>query len=142
VKLLIPVDGSDLSLKAVRHFLRLFLQGLRGDVVLVNVQEPASLYEWMTLHDKDALRRVADAAGQDAMAQAEALLLGAAVPFQKMVLVGDPVGLLLEACEEHGCEAVIMGSHGTGGISSAWAGSVSMGLLEKSAVPVTLVREV
>jgi nucleotide-binding universal stress UspA family protein len=33
-----------------------------------------------------------------------------------------------------------MGSHGAGGLTSAWAGSVSMGLLEKASVPVTLVR--
>ncbi|HEX5806720.1 MAG TPA: universal stress protein [Macromonas sp.] len=141
MKLLIPVDGSDVSLQAVRHGLRLVAQGLRGEVVLVNVQEPASLYEWMTLHDKDALRRVAEEAGQDTLALAEALLRAAAVPYSKEVLVGDPVAMLLEACEQHGCEAVIMGSHGTGGLRSAWAGSVSMGLLEKAPVPVTLVRE-
>lgn len=141
MKLLIPVDGSDLSLQALRHGLRLMAQGLRGEVLLVNVQEPASLYEWVTLHDKEAFQRVAEGAGQDAMALAEALLRAAAVAYSKVVLVGDPVAMLLEACEEHGCEAVIMGSHGSGGLSSAWAGSVSMGLLEKASVPVTLVRE-
>lgn len=140
MKLLIPVDGSELSLEAVHHGLRLISQGLRGEVLLVNVQAPASLYEWMTLHDKDALRQVAEGAGQDALAPAEALLKAAGVAYSKAVLVGDPVAMLLEACEEHRCDAVVMGSHGAGGLTSAWAGSVSMGLLEKATVPVTLVR--
>lgn len=141
MKLLIPVDGSALSLQAVRHGVRLMTHGLRGEVLLVNVQEPASLYEWVTLHDQEALHRVAQGAGQDALAPAEALLQQAGVACSKVVVVGDPVAMLLEVCEAHGCEAVIMGSHGTTGFSGAWAGSVSMGLLEKALVPVTLVRE-
>ena len=34
MKLLIPVDGSELSLEAVRFAVRVLLAGLRGEVVL------------------------------------------------------------------------------------------------------------
>ncbi|MBC7618443.1 MAG: universal stress protein, partial [Candidatus Saccharibacteria bacterium] len=58
MKLLIPVDGSELSLEAVRFAVRVLLAGLRGEVVLANVQEPASLYELIVAHDPDVIDQV------------------------------------------------------------------------------------
>lgn len=141
MKVLIPVDGSDLSLKAVAHVLRLVAGGLRAELVLVNVQEPASLYEMVTLHDRDALARVAEGAGKDMLAAAVATVAAANVLCVQEVLVGDPVPMLREACERHGCEAVVMGSHGKGLVRRAWLGSVSQAMLETAPVPVTVVRE-
>ena len=37
MKILLPVDGSELSLEAVRFAIRMVLAGLRADVVLANV---------------------------------------------------------------------------------------------------------
>jgi len=42
MKILVPVDGSPLSLEAVRHAIALVKQGLRAELVLANVQLPAS----------------------------------------------------------------------------------------------------
>jgi len=44
LKILIAVDGSELSLDAVRHALALAKEGLQIDLVLANVQESATLY--------------------------------------------------------------------------------------------------
>mgnify|MGYP001371858513 CR=1 FL=1 len=38
MKILLPVDGSELSLEAVRFAVRLLKNGLQGTVVLANVQ--------------------------------------------------------------------------------------------------------
>ncbi len=141
MKILIPVDGSDLSLKAVAYALRMAAGGLRAELVLANVQEPASLYEMVTLHDRDALARVAEGAGMDMLASAVAAATAAKVPFVQEVLVGDPAAMLREVCERHGCEAVVMGSHGKGLVRRAWLGSVSQAMLESAPVPVTVVRE-
>ena len=56
MKILIPVDGSALSLEAVRHALGLIGQGLRADLVLANVQAPASLYEIVVAHDPNVIK--------------------------------------------------------------------------------------
>ena len=63
MKILLPVDGSELSLKAVRLAVDLLRQGLSGTLVLANVQEPATLYEMVVAPDGEVLRRVATAAG-------------------------------------------------------------------------------
>ena len=41
--IMIAVDGSSESLQAVREALKLIARGLRTEIALVNVQEPASL---------------------------------------------------------------------------------------------------
>lgn len=139
MKILVPIDGSDLAQQAVAHALHLAGQGLRAELVLANVQEPATVYELVTLHDPEALAQVAEAAGMDTMAAAAAAQ-AAGVPFVQRVLSGDPVPMLLEILEEHGCEAVVMGSHGKGMVRRAWLGSVSQAMLEQSPVPVTFVK--
>ena len=48
LKILIAVDGSELSLDGVHHALALVGQGLQATMVLANVQEPATLYELVT----------------------------------------------------------------------------------------------
>jgi nucleotide-binding universal stress UspA family protein len=142
MKILVPVDGSDLAQQAVAYALRLAGQGLRTELVLANVQEPATVYELVTLHDPEALAQVAEAAGLDTMASAFAAAQAAGVTCVQRVLTGDTVPMLLEILEEHGCEAVIMGSHGKGMVRRAWLGSVSQAMLEQSPVPVTFVKPV
>ena len=51
MKILLPIDGSPTALAAVRHALRLVQNGLAAEFVLVNVQEPPSLYEIVVSHD-------------------------------------------------------------------------------------------
>jgi nucleotide-binding universal stress UspA family protein len=140
MKFLIPVDGSDLSLQAVRQALAWVGQGLRAELVLVNVQEPATVYELVTLHDADALAELAQAAGADVLAPALQMVRLADVVHQTVVVSGDPVPMLLEVLEEQQCHAVVMGSHGKGAVSSALLGSVSQAMLAASPVPVVFVK--
>ncbi len=43
MKVLLPMDGSDSGLHAVRYAMRLAREGLNVSFVLANVQEPAHL---------------------------------------------------------------------------------------------------
>lgn len=139
IKWLVPIDGSELSIEAVAHALTLARAGLTTELVLVNVQAPATVYEMVTLHDRTAIDHVAQAAGLDVLAPAVALAVAAQVPAATLVMVGDPVPMLLEALETHGCQGVIMGSQGKGFVSRALLGSVSQALLLQSPVPLTFV---
>lgn len=140
MKWLIPIDGSELSLEAVAHVIAMARAGLPCELVLVNVQEPATLYEMVTLHDEAALKEVALAAGLDLMAPAMELARAANMSFTQHVMTGDPVPMLLEVLEVEGCDAVIMGSHGASAVRRALLGSVSQSMLDKSPVPVTFVK--
>lgn len=140
MKILLPVDGSDLSLQAARFVVRLASQGLRTEVVLVNVQEPASLYELVVAHDVDVLERVVAEAGAHALSAAEALLREAQIAFNSEVAKGDPARSLIDMVERFGCDLVVMGARGHGDLRSALLGSVSHEVLHACAVPVMIVK--
>lgn len=136
MKILLPVDGSPASLAAVRHALRLRQAGLPASFVLVNVQEPPSLYEVVVAHDAEVLSEVRRAAGADLLAPAEALLEAAGAEWESEVAGGEPGNLLVELLENYGCDAVVVGlSHGSD------IGGVTLALLQHAPVPVTVVRQ-
>jgi nucleotide-binding universal stress UspA family protein len=140
MKILLPIDGSPDALDAVRHALRLVQEGLRASFVLINVQSPANLYEVMVAHDPDKIMKLRTEAGAELLQPAEALLSEAGVEWESEVVGGEPGSMLVDQIENYGCDAVVMGSHGAGSLSSALLGSVSGALLRHSPVPVTVVR--
>jgi nucleotide-binding universal stress UspA family protein len=139
MKILLPVDGSPLSLEAVHHAIRLVRDGLQAEFVLANVQEPSSLYEMVVVHDPQALRRMATEAGTHALAAADALLNEADIDHEMEVATGDPAHTLIELIENYRCDVVIMGAQGMGESSAAF-GSVAQEVLRHSPVPVMIVR--
>lgn len=140
MKILLPVDGSELSLHEVRFAIRLVREGLQAEFLLANVQEPASLYEMVSIPDPVALDNISHAAGEHVLQAAQQLLEQAAIPYTTTVATGDPVNALVDLIEEYGCELVVMGSRGNGAFLSALQGSVSQSLAHASPVPVMLVK--
>ena len=53
MRVLLPIDGSELALHEVRFAIRLVQEGLRADFLLANVQAPASLYEMVVVPDPE-----------------------------------------------------------------------------------------
>ena len=140
MKILLPIDGSPDALAAVRHALRLVESGLAAEMVLVNVQVPASLYEVVTAHDVDVIEQVRTGAGAELLAPAEALLQVSGLSWQSEVVGGYPSTMLIEVLENYGCDMVVMGARGMAEPDADGLGSVAEALLEHSPVPVTVVR--
>ena len=139
-RILIAVDGSELSLDAVHHAIALTRDGLRADFVLANVQEPASLYELVVSRDSDLIAAASLEAGEHLMASARALLDAEGLTYETEVGVGDPAHTLVDIVESTGCDLVVIGARGQGALSSALLGSVSQELVHSSPVPVTIVK--
>lgn len=140
LKILIAVDGSELSLDAVRYALQLVQEGLQASFVLANVQEPATLYEVVVAHDPQVLHEISNEAGTHMLASAQTLVKAARVPYECEVDSGDPANTLLDIVQRHACDAVIMGARGSGGLRGALIGSVSQQLVHTCPVPVTVVK--
>ena len=75
------------------------------------------------------------------MASAVALVEAAGVPNETDVALGNSVSATLaDMAERCGCDALIIGARGLGGLQGALLGSVSQALVHQSPVPVTVVK--
>lgn len=140
MKILLPIDGTELSLHEVRFAIRLVREGLQAEFLLTNVQEPASLYEIVVAPDPAVLSSVSQAAGKQMLQTAERLLDEAGIGYETEVVSGDPAHAMVDLIERYACDMVVMGSRGAGALRSAWQGSVSRSLFHDSPVPVLLVK--
>ena len=140
MKILLPVDGSEGALEAVRHALRLVAEGLRASVVLANVQEPASLYEVVVAHDAEVIEQVSEAAAAHSLAPAQALLRTAGVEFETEIGHGDPGHLLVDIAERCACDLVILGARGQDVSGGGAIGSVAHAVLQHAQAAVMVVK--
>ncbi|MGJ7495904.1 universal stress protein [Variovorax sp. RT4R15] len=142
MKILLPVDGSEQALAAVRHAIRLVEEGLQANFVLANVQGPANLYEMVSAPDVHVLEEVSESAGTHLLASAEAMLRHAKLEFESEVGSGDPGHTLVDIAERFGCDMIIMQTSGAGDLRSALLGSVSHSVVQGASIPVMLVKAV
>ena len=140
MKILVPVDGSDVALQAVRFAIELAQAGLQSSVVLANVQEPATLYELVVAHDPAVIEQVSAAAGTHTLAPAVALVEAAGLAYECEVASGDPANTLIDILENYQCDLVVMGASGMSSLRSALLGSVSNEVLHSAGVPVMIVK--
>ncbi len=141
MKILLPIDGSAASLEAVRQALHMVQAGLRASLVLANVQEPATLYEMLLMHDAEVIEKVSAKAGLHLLKPARDLVRAAGVEHEIEVAAGDPAHTLIDIVERFGCDMVVMGARGMGTLRSALLGSVSHEVLHAAAVPVLVVKQ-
>ncbi|WP_210541838.1 universal stress protein [Rhodoferax sp. PAMC 29310] len=140
MKILLPIDGSDVSLEAVRVMIRLSKDGLATSAVLANVQEAATLYELVVAHDPAVIEQVSAAAGAHTLQPGEALLNEAGIAYETEVASGDPAHTIIDILERYGCDMVIMGARGMSTLRGALLGSVSNEVLHTAKVPVMIVK--
>ena len=141
MKILLPVDGSEAALEAVRHALHLARQGLRASFVLANVQAPATLYESVRAHDAQVIEHVSTAAGTHALQAAQQMLDAAGVEYECEIGTGDPGHTLVEIAERFECDMVIIAARGEGLLGQAVLGSVANSVLHAALMPVLVVKQ-
>jgi len=72
--------------------------------------------------------------------QAATRLRQVGVPFEAVMLDGEPSEVLLETIEARKCSSVVVGSHGRSDLARLFLGSVSAALVERARVPVIVAK--
>ena len=56
------------------------------------------------------------------------------------VLVGEPAEEIVKFAEENQVNLIIMGTHGRTGLASIFLGSVTVDVIKKTCIPVTVIK--
>jgi nucleotide-binding universal stress UspA family protein len=142
-RVLIPIDGSETSLRAVRRLALLAPHLQQTEALLLNVQHPVAMSERIVNgrpSEVQSLEAPLREAGIKLLAPVQAVLDKAGIPHAGHVGFGDPAATIAEFASKHHCEQIIMGTHGLGAIASLVVGSVATKVLHLASVPVMLVK--
>ncbi len=132
--ILVPVDGSENSARAVRLVMRLHAKLAPLEVHLLYVQVPR-----VPIGDESASQESAEAAARAALTAAQALLDADAVPYTSKVASGYVGSTIASYAREHGCDGIVMGTRGMGSTEQL-LGSIARQVVQLADMPVTLVK--
>lgn len=139
-KILLPVDGSEGSVRAARHVAGIAASVPGLDIHLVSVQAPGD--DWMVrrLLKAEELATLERDWGEAAMAPARTVLHEAGLCVTEHIVQGEVAPSIAALARDLGCDQIIMGSHGRTALGGLLLGSVAMKVLHLAQVPVTFVK--
>lgn len=140
-KILLPTDGSEASLAALREGLEL-AKTLGAQVTFLYALEDPSPALWAapeTVSSYQALMDELRKSGQEALDRAAQLAQQAGVPAQIKLVEAHPASAILEEAQHH--DLIVMGTHGRRGLDRVLLGSVTEEVLHKSNKPVLVIRQ-
>ena len=141
-RVLIPVDGSECSLRALKVVI-----GKRShyadpeslDIHLVNVQPPLShditrfaSHEQIALYHRDESEKQLKAACE--------LLDAVGAKYTCHCEVGHAAEVICRLAESLACDQLVMGTHGRSALAELFVGSVTVKVLHLVKIPVLLVK--
>jgi nucleotide-binding universal stress UspA family protein len=140
-KLLVPVDGSNAALRALKAAVALARLSAGSSVHLVHVHEEPLIYGEIAVYVSRAKMEALQRAHSEALlARAEDELKDSGVRHTREVLAGPIAQTIAAHAERLGCDAIVMGRHGTTTLGDILVGSVALKVLHASKLPVMLVR--
>lgn len=110
-------------------------------IVLVHAHDEPHIYGEIAVYvPRPKMAELQRRHSEDILAAATAKLKDTGIPYTVEVLTG-PIAQTIAGHAEHiGCDAIVMGRHGTSMLGDILVGSVAMKVLHASKLPVMLVR--
>lgn len=135
-RILVPIDGTDYSWRALEYACEL-VSYTRGSLVVMTVVSGRRLQPVMEI-DGDCLRAQI---GDELLEAAYVMLSGKNVDCTYILENDSNIAeSILRAAEEQKCEAIVLGSRGMGVLEGLFRSSVSQVVVENATVPVTIVK--
>lgn len=140
LKILLPVDGSDNSSKAVTDFIHLLdWYKEKPEIHLLNVQYALDGNVSLFINQGD-IKQYHQEEGLKSLQNTRDLLAQAGIAYQYHITVGDPAEMIVRFAAEKHYDLIVMGPRGKGSIQSLLLGSVTNKVMQLSNIPVLLVK--
>lgn len=148
-KVLVPLDGSELAECSLPHVRDLAKDGAVGEVILLTVAVLALPYSEINLDngvitpsfDLVAFRRERLEASRKYLEDVQSRLAAEGIKARTELQEGDrPAQAIVEYARKNGVNMIVIATHGYTGMKRMLFGSVALGVLHDSPVPVLLIR--
>lgn len=138
-KVLLPVDGSKHSFAAARYLIDFVQMHGPLDVHVVNIEPEPHKGQTYGL-EPEAIEAQLAARAKMAMNSVRHALEAAGIAHHVHVRLGDTARSIVALANELGCDSIVMGTRGLGGIAGLALGSVTRKVLQMTSVPVICVQ--
>ena len=144
-KVLVPLDGSELS-ECVFPYVKDFIEGCQvGYVVFVRVLEPAATIsghvDYVISPEKlEEMESARKSAARDYLDEVIKRFQHEGTALHSEVLVGRAAESLADYTKENDIDLIVIATHGRSGVTRWVRGSVADKVLRFSSVPVLMVR--
>jgi nucleotide-binding universal stress UspA family protein len=128
-KILVPVDGSEHSKRALHEAINL-AKMTNGTITLLNVLTSQSAVTSSTGRSNE----------NKALNESQKLVQEAGIAVNTVLLQGNVVDQIVKTAKEAGSDLIIVGARGLSKFEELLLGSVSHGVLEKAPCPVIVTR--
>jgi len=136
-KILVPVDGSDYSMRAAEYSLEL-AKLIDGEIFLLHCRKtlPAVLGEPYYQKAVDDIMEQSNAL----IEPYQGLFQNIGIKFTYRILEGQPSDIISEVAEIEKCDMIVMGSRGHTNLEGLLLGSVTHRVLHMAPCPVLVIR--
>lgn len=141
-KILVPVDGSPTSNRAVQEAVKL-AQLLGSQLELVHVYEDIVYLISKDYISYEELQRTVRSCGEKILTEAEMLVKEVGLEAETRIIQASKervAQLLVAEAERWQADLIVIGTHGHTGFSRLLLGSVAEGLVRIAPIPVLLIR--
>jgi nucleotide-binding universal stress UspA family protein len=141
-KILVPVDGSEISYRALDAGL-FFSEKLGSNITVIHVMEDipiTHIESQKLLNDMLEISAACKQQGQDILSKCSETANNKGMMVDTILLKGNPASIILDFCKNGKYDVIIMGNRGMGKIREIILGSVSSKILHNSSCPVLLIK--
>jgi nucleotide-binding universal stress UspA family protein len=138
-KILVPVDGSDISYRALDSALFLS-ERLGSKITAIHVIEKVPTVYIQSQKILDEILETHKNESQKILDECSSIATKKGIAINTTLLEGNPASTILEFCQMEKYEVIIIGSRGMGHFKELILGSVSSKILHHSLCPVLLIR--
>ena len=140
-KLLLPVDGSENALRAVKFAIdQVTAYSGQTEIHLLTVQLPIVSGDVRMFVSEDTIKDYYHDEGLKVLASARAALDAAGVHYVYHIGVGQIAETIAQYAKKEACDQIILGSRGLGSIKGLLLGSVATKVMHLVDIPVCLVK--
>jgi nucleotide-binding universal stress UspA family protein len=138
-RVLVPVDGSECSLRAVDYLIAAYADGRRPEIHLLNVQY-AMTGDVTQFVGRETVVGYQHEQSGDALRAARMRLDAAGIAYEVHEEAGHVADRIHHASMALGCDHIVMGTHGRGALAELLVGSTTLKVLHLTQLPVVLVK--